>query len=168
MKIELKNIKIHPDMSEETTCFSATLYVNRKKAATCRNDGRGGSTDVYFEDRELMFSVFEWCKENPMTVWYGKNEYIFDSLEARIDELIAEAKFRKDFKRMQRNHLILRKKNAKEPEYVFHMTFKLRNKVDTLIAFENSRQALKNSIKVAQSKGYEIMNKNIDFNLLGL
>lgn len=33
MKLEVKNVKFHPDMSEEADCFSATLYVDGKKAA---------------------------------------------------------------------------------------------------------------------------------------
>lgn len=44
----LKNLKIHEDMSDETTCFSADLYCNGKKIAYCKNDGRGGSTDVCY------------------------------------------------------------------------------------------------------------------------
>lgn len=47
MKLELKNVKVHEDMSEETTCFSATLYANEKKVATCKNDGRGSCTDIF-------------------------------------------------------------------------------------------------------------------------
>ena len=42
----LKNLKVHDDMSDETTCFSADLVCNGKVIAYCSNDGHGGSTNV--------------------------------------------------------------------------------------------------------------------------
>ncbi|MHA2403822.1 MAG: hypothetical protein ACXADH_12575, partial [Candidatus Kariarchaeaceae archaeon] len=47
--ISLKNIRVHNDMSEETTCFSASVYVNGVKAGTAKNDGRGGCNMYYLE-----------------------------------------------------------------------------------------------------------------------
>lgn len=43
----LKNLQVHDDMSDETTCFSAELYCDGKKIARCNNDGHGGETNVY-------------------------------------------------------------------------------------------------------------------------
>ena len=42
----LKNLKVHNDMSDETTCFSADLVCNGKVIAYCKNDGQGGMTNV--------------------------------------------------------------------------------------------------------------------------
>jgi len=42
LKIELKSVKIYEALSEETTAFSCTVYVNGVKAFTVRNDGQGG------------------------------------------------------------------------------------------------------------------------------
>lgn len=42
----LKNLKVHDDMSDKTTCFSADLVCNGKKIAYCKNDGQGGMTVV--------------------------------------------------------------------------------------------------------------------------
>ena len=50
MKLQLKKIKIYDELSEETICFTAELYADGKKVATVKNDGRGGSTDVYFTE----------------------------------------------------------------------------------------------------------------------
>lgn len=168
MKLELKNVKIHPDMSEETTCFSATLWVDGKRAASCRNDGRGGSTDVYFEDRKLMLLVYQWCKDNPIRNWYREKEYIFDSLEARVDEMVIEIQYSKEFKSKEKSQLILRDKNSKDPEYIFHATFKLQPTINVLKHTEKGRESLKTAITKMRAKGYEIMNKNIDFKELGL
>jgi len=41
MKIELKNIKHMPSLSEETEAFSANLYINDVKAGIGSNGGRG-------------------------------------------------------------------------------------------------------------------------------
>lgn len=47
----LKNLKIHEDMSDETTCYSADLYCNGKKIAYCKNSGHGEDTSVcYYGD----------------------------------------------------------------------------------------------------------------------
>lgn len=45
-KLELKNLKFHEDMSEETPCFSADLYENGKLIAYVKNAGHGGCNDI--------------------------------------------------------------------------------------------------------------------------
>ena len=42
MKIEVKAVKVHHDMSEETLCFSGNLYVDGKKICQISNRGNGG------------------------------------------------------------------------------------------------------------------------------
>ena len=49
MEIKLKNLKVIKSMSEETLCFTATVYVDGKKAGTASNRGFGGMTDVYLD-----------------------------------------------------------------------------------------------------------------------
>ncbi len=49
MKVELKNLKVHQDMSEETTCFSATIYIDGKKAGNAENSGKGACTMIWLE-----------------------------------------------------------------------------------------------------------------------
>jgi len=65
VKITLKNLKIHRDMSEETTCFSATVYVDGKKVGIAKNDGRGGCNMYYWEDYGFGRKVEEWAKTLP-------------------------------------------------------------------------------------------------------
>lgn len=45
-RVSLKNVKFLESMSEETNCFSADVYFDNKKIASCNNRGRGGNTDV--------------------------------------------------------------------------------------------------------------------------
>jgi len=63
--IQLKNVKIAWNMSEETTAFTATLYINGKKAAHVKNDGRGGDNWPSFADRDLRDRFYEFCKSLP-------------------------------------------------------------------------------------------------------
>jgi len=53
MKIELKNIKHMASLSEETHCFTASLYINNKRRGEVSNRGHGGCdeyTDPTAED----------------------------------------------------------------------------------------------------------------------
>jgi len=47
MKLSIKNVKINKTMSEETTCFSADVYVDGKKAFLAANRGMGGANEYY-------------------------------------------------------------------------------------------------------------------------
>jgi len=49
MEITIKNLKVIKALSEETLCFTATVYVDGKKAGTASNRGFGGMTDVYLD-----------------------------------------------------------------------------------------------------------------------
>lgn len=46
MKIELKAIKHHTSLSEETHAFSASLYIEGKRVATASNRGHGEPVDI--------------------------------------------------------------------------------------------------------------------------
>ena len=63
--IQLKNVKIAWNMSEETTAFTATLYIDGAKAAYVKNEGTGGDNHPRFMDRELEKEFHEFCKSLP-------------------------------------------------------------------------------------------------------
>lgn len=42
MKLELRNVHFSERMSDETNCFSATVYVNGKRVGEVENRGCGG------------------------------------------------------------------------------------------------------------------------------
>lgn len=50
MELSLRKVKYYAELSEETPCYTAELYMDGKKVATVKNDGRGGSTDVYYTE----------------------------------------------------------------------------------------------------------------------
>lgn len=54
MKLELKNIKYFASGSQETPCYTATLYIDGKKAVYVDNNGHGGC------DRHHVVKPFTW------------------------------------------------------------------------------------------------------------
>ena len=62
--------------------------LNQLVVATCRNEGRGGITDVYFDDWSVKDQVAEYCKANPITHSINGKTYTFDTIDAFIDELL--------------------------------------------------------------------------------
>ena len=54
MKLELKNIKYFASGSQETPCYTATLYIDGKKAVYVDNDGHGAC------DRHHAIEPFTW------------------------------------------------------------------------------------------------------------
>jgi hypothetical protein len=100
-KIELKNLKHAEFASEETYCYSASLYVDGKKFATVSNDGRGGCDDVHpvkgktWEDlRELEKAIKE---TYPSMVYSGVT--LEPDLETVCSELVTRFLQKKDFKK---------------------------------------------------------------------
>lgn len=70
MEITLKNIKVAKFMSQETLCYSATVYVDGKKAGHSENDGHGGCSSVHLNPEfnhlyHMKFNVPCGCDHNP-------------------------------------------------------------------------------------------------------
>lgn len=170
MKLELKNIKVHEDMSEETTCFSATLYANGKKVATCKNDGRGGSTYVHFIDihSDLAGRVMKYCKENPIANYYRGTKYEFHGVDHYVDDLLYKHLYEKDLKKWQKKKLVLHDPSQGDKEYVVHATLTLKMPVSEIMENEVTKTFLRHEIEKVRMKGYVVMNTNINFAELGL
>lgn len=105
MKIELKNVKVHEDMSEETTCFTAEVWADGEFVGTAKNDGHGGCTDIYNHSgtRELLQKVEEYCKTLPNHVYpatkHSKEFSVSMDLEQMVHNLLDEAMFINDIKK---------------------------------------------------------------------
>jgi hypothetical protein len=91
MNVELKNVRIHPDMSEETECFSATIYLDGRKVGTVKNHGHGGCHEYYWTDYEAGRRLDEWAKAQPTEFEFEKLDQIFDSLLSK-NEILSQLK----------------------------------------------------------------------------
>ena len=63
MKIELKSIQYSAAASQETTCYSANLYIDGRKIGTVGNHGHGAS-DEFHGDRAAFDAADTWCRAN--------------------------------------------------------------------------------------------------------
>lgn len=82
--ITLKDVKVHDDVSEETTCFSAMICEGDRTVGNVRNDGHGGCNTYYWNDREAEKRIFAWAEKQP-------TEFAFEKLDQIIGDLVTKA-----------------------------------------------------------------------------
>lgn len=97
MEIKLRNIKYFAEMSEETPCYHASLYVDGKRIGKVWNEGHGGP-DGFSGDEAAYHAADAWIKANTpaKTVWGME---IDPDIEQRCMELLTEHLMRRDLKR---------------------------------------------------------------------
>lgn len=110
MKIELKSIKHAAFASEETECYSASLWIDGKKIGTVSNEGRGGC-DTFYGDWEAYRKADEWCKANlPKWTLNADTDETHDTdLEMRCGELLGDWLTTRDLKRAMGKKILFRK-----------------------------------------------------------
>lgn len=119
--IELKSVKVNETLSEETHCFSATLYVNGKRVAAASNRGTGGPTDLApFDDsaREIVKRANEACKTQLPAIEFGPDgltlvapgtkDAIPRDLELVVNELVNLHCLRKAFARQMKKITVMK------------------------------------------------------------
>ena len=104
MKIELKKLKVYDKLSEETTAFTADVYINGKNVGTAENTGKGGETDLNFYHekdsplRKLCDEAEAWAKTLPdRVVNFGSKPFTIKvDLTLLVDEQVEEFLKKKD------------------------------------------------------------------------
>ena len=169
MKIELKNVKINQAFSEETLMFMADVFVNGKKVAHAKNDGRGGCTfyHAYPNQHELVAQAEKFCKSLPKQVInFGDRTHEFDqSLESVIDDLVFAKEKEKEQKKIDKlceTHIVFGKPNGMSYRYIgFKSKQKLADIQKTIIG-RKSLENLINRVKSELREGEIIFNKNLE------
>ena len=89
MELTLKGIKINKQLSEETDCFSATIYIDGKKAGLASNRGQGGPNDIDWTDYGLSASYLAWINKEvmPVEAYDGKID-LLETPSEKLDHLI--------------------------------------------------------------------------------
>jgi hypothetical protein len=113
MNIELKNIKHHPRLSDETECFSATIYIDGVKAGEVTNRGEGGPNAYSFNDVESRLNAY--AKTLPKTKWEG-GEYEQDA-DCVIGDLLDKFLALQEKKRWCRNAVVFKLKDDAEGQF---------------------------------------------------
>lgn len=160
MKIELKNFKHYPRMSEETNAFSADLYIDGVKAGICQNAGKGGCTDIraYKDHRELVKRAEEYTKSLPKKEYdfMGEHFSFTITLERYVNDLVSEILEKKEIEKLQKKNFVLKKDDKM-------YTFNLPNKYtfDDLLKVEQGKEYIRKEIQQLKKEGYEVVNYNI-------
>jgi hypothetical protein len=81
MKVELKKLKLHNDLSHETFCFSAVLYVDGKEIGVVENRGDGGPHRY-----EFKYSLHQELEQRARKI----TGYKFEALDSMVNDAIVE------------------------------------------------------------------------------
>jgi hypothetical protein len=92
MNLTLKNVKIHPDMSQETDCFSATLYCDGKQVGFVQNQGTGGCHMYHWKDYQVGRKIEDWAKTQPF-------KFDFEHLDQIVNRLLKKYEEQRQLKR---------------------------------------------------------------------
>lgn len=114
MNITLKSIKYYVQLSEETNCFRANLYIDGKRVGVVGNDGHGGETWVD-APAEVVQRLHAYATALPKkTVDLGtKNEFTYQPTpETIVDDLLVEHLKQLESKRFAQRAAKERTKNA--------------------------------------------------------
>jgi hypothetical protein len=104
-KLSVKNVKEAKFMSQETICFTASVYFNGKKIGTAENAGHGGNTMIYPDPgkRNEFVAAEKWALAQPAQEWevdWQDDPMIVESnMELLIDDLVVEFLDNRDWKR---------------------------------------------------------------------
>ena len=106
MKIELKNVKHIEHMSEETNCFTASIYIDGKRAGEVSNRGQGASHD--YHPRELYQTLDTHAQTLQSQAWTLNNEpvEIKPCPDSIIDEIMTNHLVGKDLKRAMSKRIL--------------------------------------------------------------
>jgi hypothetical protein len=174
MQIQIKNIKVNLAFSEETTCFTADIFVDGKKTAYARNDGHGGCT--YYcsyhkpNDDENLRQAEAFAKTLPSTTYNmgGKDLVIESNLEGIIDQAIDDyvnakekAKFLKKLEKEMETGFVIGVPNSGN---AYSRSFKGKPKLAVLMLHPSNRltvQNFYNTVKKELKDGEQILNTNL-------
>jgi hypothetical protein len=116
--IQLKNVKVAWNMSEETTAFTATLYIDGAKVAYVKNEGTGGDNHPRFMDRELEKEFHEFCKSLPPEYLDDDDDEPYPmTYDSFIGQLLTEWISNDDWKKACKKGLVFRLKNDNGDQY---------------------------------------------------
>lgn len=100
--IDLKNIRTHEDMSEETLCFSATLYLDGERLAEVKNEGMGGS-NMYYPVKGKTHDDVQKAHDRAKFI-----EEEFGDLDICLSAIISHEEERRWLKRNSKNKTLFR------------------------------------------------------------
>jgi hypothetical protein len=118
MKITLKNVQVNQKLSDETLCFSATLYIDGTRAGVVSNRGCGAPHEFQFQDRKLEKSFYEWCQQQPPHPADASFPYSLPmDADLYISLLLGDMETNKQIKKWCKKQTLFRLKNDPKGEW---------------------------------------------------
>jgi len=115
MKIELKNVQIAENLSEETTAFTASIYINGKRVGRAENRGHGDPINFFIQPRELYLEFVEYCKSlPPVEESWGT---VDSNAEIVLGDLVEEHREQQWIKRQTRRNVIFRREGQDRTQW---------------------------------------------------
>lgn len=112
-EIKLKNIKHAAFASQETHCFTATVYLNGERFCTVENDGRGGCDDFRplkgDKNSEIYAKIKEINAELSKEIIKGDGFEIENDIEIVIGDLVNEWLQEKEVKKVLKKIAYIKK-----------------------------------------------------------
>lgn len=102
MKIELRNIKHAKFSSQETECFSATVFLDGVRTGTVDNDGRGASNS--YHPWSMSETLNDYARTKPPMQYRGQT-YPHDA-DTVIGEILEEALSRKALRQLMSKRIL--------------------------------------------------------------
>lgn len=161
MKIELKNLKVNLEFSEETIMFRSDVHINGMKIFYADNDGRGGCTSVHVFNpmqKQMWFEVDRYCRDNYDMYFTDKiDELVYAEIERREKQ-----KFSKKINKDMQKGIILSKDDLKSYSIV---SWKGKT-INDLLSQQGGETVLKNTVDKYQAQGYKVYNTNLPHHIL--
>jgi hypothetical protein len=174
MKLQVKNVRVNLDFSEETICFKADIYINGIKACYASNEGHGGCTGVWCYDsvgKSLMIQAEDFLSKTPPVVHIYKDEtweekqtlttFIDDYIDDHV-KAMEHKKFSKKINKDMEKGIVVSNNNLESYSLVSwkgHMLSDILRRPD-------GELVLKNTINEYKHKGYTIHNTNLPHYLM--
>ncbi len=105
MDIQLKNISHHARLSEETECYSASLWVDGVKIGDVSNRGHGGG-DEFYGDHVAYARADAWCKVNLPHTEFDGHDLGPQTLEDHCGALLSRYLMQRDLQRAMRGRVL--------------------------------------------------------------
>lgn len=118
INIELKNIKHMASLSEETNCYSATVYLDGKPVCDVSNHGHGGCDMQHWRDRAAEATITAYFKSLPERdtgmELHGKPFMVQPDLEGWCGDQVTRFLISRDIKRSLKRKVIVVGPDGKE------------------------------------------------------
>ena len=163
-RVKLKNIQFTEWNSEETHCFMGDIYFDNKKVGFCKNDGQGGQTWCYSDDKsyDKFKELVTYCKNLPDIEY---KEYSFKSnLENVVDKLFQDWLDKKHDKSLLKDFSKGICVGTKNFYKVIELNVRGKKiKIEEILKTEQGVSFLKKLCEEKRKEGLTVLNTNLPF-----